>query len=313
MNGVLQGLVSAGLLLVAACGDAPLPAAPPPPRAFDDPFADEAGASEPAGEVVGAAKIPADTPEPALLAEPREPAISPAAAAPSEPAAEAPSEPVAAAPATSPRPAKGKPRAGEGPAPKDTSPVASTASAPPVPADSQPPTPDPAPVAEPSPPPEPVKPPEPPQRRFAGTYQFVGGDAQRQALTEAIEATVQQLNALIRGIARRRITEANLIREQITIAVDGDKITTTFGPGRTVTGVLGGPNVPWTGEDGKPVSLVFSMVKGRLVQAYTSSDGGRRSVFTLDEVGDRMTLSVTISSDRLPNPLKYALTYRRGG
>lgn len=129
MNGVLQGLVSAGLLLVAACGDAPLPAAPPPPRAFDDPFADEAGAPEPAGEVVGAAKIPADTPEPALLAEPREPAISPGAAAPSEPAAAAPSEPVAAAPATSPRSAKGKPRAGEGPAPKDTSPVASTAAA----------------------------------------------------------------------------------------------------------------------------------------------------------------------------------------
>lgn len=51
------------------------------------------------------------------------------------------------------------------------------------------------------------------------------------------------------------------------------------------------------------------MVKSRLVMTFTADDGGRKSVF--NETGDRMTLSVTITSERLTNPLKYALSDKR--
>ena len=159
--------------------------------------------------------------------------------------------------------------------------------------------------------PAPATPPAPAQDRFVGTYKFAGGDAQRQALTDAIEAAAQELNALIRPIGRKRLTEANPIRDQITIAVDGDRVTTTFAPGRTVTGTLGGAAVAWTSDSGKPVNVAFSLVKGRLVQTFTADDGGRRSVYTLDDAGDKLTLSITVTSERLTNPLKYALTYRR--
>ena len=74
------------------------------------------------------------------------------------------------------------------------------------------------------------------------------------------------------------------------VAVDGERVTTTFAPGRTVTGTLGGPAVPWTSDSGKPVQVAFSMVKGRLVQVYTAEDGGRRSVYTLDDTGARGAL-----------------------
>jgi len=47
------------------------------------------------------------------------------------------------------------------------------------------------------------------------------------------------------------------------------------------------------------------------VQVYTAEDGGRRSVYTLDDTGDKLTLSVTITSERLTEPLKYALSYKR--
>ena len=180
------------------------------------------------------------------------------------------------------------------------------------------PTPAPAPIPEPTPAPtpapveKPAPPPVPPQQRFVGTFRFAGGEAQKQNLEAAIEAAASELNALIRGIGRKRLKESNPVRDQISIAVDGDKVSMTFGPGRTVTGRLEGPAVPWTSDSGKPVQVSFSMVKGRLVQTFTAEDGGRRSVYSLDDTGDRLTLSVTVTSERLTNPLKYALTYRRG-
>ncbi len=159
---------------------------------------------------------------------------------------------------------------------------------------------------------EPEPPPAPPQLRYAGTYSFSGGEKQRGEVEAAIEAAAQQMNALIRGIGRKRLTESNPIREKIVIAVDGEEVSVTFAAGRTVAGRLGGPAVDWTSDSGKPVKVGFSMVKGRLVLQFTAEDGQRRSVFSLDESGSKMTMSVTITSDRLETPMKYALSYRRG-
>ena len=114
-----------------------------------------------------------------------------------------------------------------------------------------------------------------------------------------------------RPIGRKRLRESNPIREQVTIAVDGDKVSMTSVAGRTLVHRLGGPAVPWTSDSGKAVQVSVSLVKGRLVQTYTADDGGRRSTWTLDESGDKLTLSVTVTSERLANPLKYALSYRR--
>ncbi len=306
-------------LCPTACGETPT-APVAVPKEFDD-------LDEEAPE-------PAATPAPAAAAvpEPAKPVADPAQPPPVDPlttnadapapgsivaAADAPgTNPAAVAPATAPAKSTGeaKPAA-------EAKPGKKSKTSEPVPADSPAPTPEPAPAPVPEPAPvatpepapveKPAPPPVPPQQRFAGTYRFVGGDAQRSELEAAIETAVQELNALIRGIGRKRLKESNVIRDQITIAVDGDKVTTTFAPGRTVSAKLEGASVPWTSDTGKPLTVKFSMVKGRLVQTFTADDGGRRSVFTLNETGDRMTLSVTITSERLTNPLKYALTYKR--
>ncbi|MCA9659803.1 MAG: hypothetical protein KC486_15780 [Myxococcales bacterium] len=156
-----------------------------------------------------------------------------------------------------------------------------------------------------------TKPPPPPQARLAGEYRYVGGAAQKQRLADTIDQTVQQLNALIRNIGRRRLTESNQVRDAIKIAVDGDRVTTTFVPGGTVTATLDGPQVDWTTDTGGKVKVKMSIVKGRLVQDFKGEDGSRRNVFTVDSTGDKMTMSVTISSSRLTTPMKYALSYKR--
>ncbi|WP_177326071.1 hypothetical protein [Nannocystis exedens] len=324
----LRRFLVCATVLAVGCGEAAPPApAPAVPEEFDDPFAEDAKA-EVKAEAAAEAKV-----EPVVaLAEPAAAPVEPGVAGPGAASATAgaPAEaaPTGAAPASAVAEArpeakaegekaaaakKVKPTTEPQPVPKDKSPTTPAAPEAPVPADSPPPTPapTPAPVATPTPAPTPAAPAQPEQNRFAGTFRYAGGEAQRQQLTDAIETTVQQLNALIRGIGRKRLTTANPIREQISFVVEGTRVTATFAAGRTISGTLGGPAVPWTADDGSPLTVAFSLVKGRLVMEFKAEDGGRRSVFTLDESGDKLTMSVTITSSRLEVPLKYALTYRR--
>lgn len=328
----LRSWIFLGLAL-GGCGEATPPPPPPVFEEFDDPFAEEAKAEE-AKAAPGDVKLaaadakrpeeiappptpPPDEgkavePTPAVATPPptTPPATEPAAPA-TEPAATATEPPTKAtktSPKSQPKGTTKPPKSGSG----ETSAPAPTPA--PEPAPPPPPASEPAPppVAEPAPPPAPpAPPPPPPQTRYAGTFTFAGGDAQREKLAAAIEAAVQQMNALIRPIARKRLNESNPVRDAITFAVEGQKVTVTFAAGRTVGGTLGGPSVPWTSDSGKPVQVSFQMVKDRLVLDFTAEDGARRVVYTLNETGDKLTLSITVTSERLVEPLKYALSYRR--
>lgn len=317
-------------LALGGCGEATPPPPPPVFEEFDDPFAEEAKAAP--GDVKLAAAdtkrpeeiAPPPTPPPdeGKAAEPNPavatpppttpPATEPAppATEPVAPATEPPTKATKTSPKSQPKGTTKPPKSGSG----ETSAPAPTPAPepPPAPPPASEPAPAPPPAAEPAPAPAPpAPPPPPPQTRYAGTFTFAGGDAQREKLAAAIEAAVQQMNALIRPIARKRLNESNPVRDAITFAVEGQKVTVTFAAGRTVGGTLGGPSVPWTSDSGKPVQVSFQMVKDRLVLDFTAEDGARRVVYTLNETGDKLTLSITVTSERLVEPLKYALSYRR--
>lgn len=318
---------------LGACGDEPAPAPAAAPEEFDDPFAEDdepaEGAALPADAdpALAAAATPAaggsDTParpppdgltagveavqggpEGPSEAEP-ESARDEAATVDSEAKARKTDDPP---PAPNPNGSKAAPTPKSAPA-AGNPPSGASEEAPPSAVDDAPATqpaeamPAPQAVKEPAPP--------PPEARLVGAYRFAGGSAQRQRLKDAIDIAVQQLNALIRGVGRRRLNESNQIRDQIDIAVNGDRVTTTFTPGGTLTATLGAAAIPWTTDTGNAVTAKVKMVKGRLVQDFKSDDGSRRNVFTLNKTGDTLTLSVTVRSDRLSEPVKYALTYKR--
>ena len=119
------------------------------------------------------------------------------------------------------------------------------------------------------------------------------------------------IGLLFLGERRRAGTVGNPLREQISFAVVGKTVSVSFGADRKISGPLEGAAVSWTDEAGSPLKVTFSLVKGRIVMHCQGEGGARRNVFTLDEPGDKLTMSVTMSSDRLPVPVKYALTYRR--
>lgn len=145
--------------------------------------------------------------------------------------------------------------------------------------------------------------------RFVGRYRFVGGQAERDGVLAAIETVVAEVSVLLRGIARSRLQQANVVPEEIQIGHDGRSITITSG-GRTYTAPLDGSTTNAIDVFGDPVHYRVSVGDDHVVQTFSSSGGARHNRMRLDEQG-RLTVHVVITSRHLPQALRYRLSYRR--
>ncbi len=143
---------------------------------------------------------------------------------------------------------------------------------------------------------------------LAGEYAFSGGEAERQALRDAIDALVEEMNPLARGIARSRLLESNRIASRVAIGADGNAVTVSFDD-RAYTATLGAAAIEVTGIDGKPVQLTHRFQGETLTQRFVGSQGARRNA--LDLRGTKLRIHVVIESESLPKPLSYRLTYTK--
>jgi hypothetical protein len=143
---------------------------------------------------------------------------------------------------------------------------------------------------------------------FTGKFRFVGGERQRDRVTEAIESAVESLPAF-QGLARKRLTAANTVPGAVTMKMDGEDLVVVYGDHEPQRAPLDGSVREWRGDEGT-VKLKHELRGDELVQT-TWGDGGRRvMVWTLDEAG-RLSVHSTMSSSRLPVPVRYRLTFKR--
>jgi hypothetical protein len=145
-------------------------------------------------------------------------------------------------------------------------------------------------------------------RPVPGRYAFSGGDAERQALHDRIEAVVAEMAPVLRGVARRRLVQGNPIPDALTIEVTGDAVTIAFDE-RRYTAILGAPAVAVVGVDGKRAELTHRIEGSRLTQRFDAPRGERWNLFRVR--GDRLRLTVIIESESLPADLVYELTFTR--
>lgn len=149
---------------------------------------------------------------------------------------------------------------------------------------------------------------EPPEvvRPLVGTFRFTGGATERDALTAAIEEVVSEVNPLIRGVVRDRLTESCTIPTALDVAADGATITVRF-DGRAYTAELDAPAVTVTGISGNELSLTHRMDGSQLVQRFDGDRGGR--VNRLARKQKKLRMSVRVHSSQLPRDLTYDLTF----
>lgn len=155
-----------------------------------------------------------------------------------------------------------------------------------------------------------------PARPLLGTYKYVGGDSERAAVKKAIDLAVEDMSALLRGIARDRLTEANPIPEQLTLKGGGVYFSIVLDD-YPYTGRLDGIAVKVKTTTGDVMNLVYGFpaapaptpTQPMLEQTFSDDEKSRVNRFELQ--GNRLTMHVRVRADLLPKEVVYDLSFER--
>lgn len=142
-------------------------------------------------------------------------------------------------------------------------------------------------------------------------FDYANGQAGRDVIEEAVDEATADMNVLIRGIARKRLLDANAVIEQFAFALDGDPLVASYAGGRIIAAPRSGKRIPWTDQYGERIQVSHDYANGKLVQKMVGSKGRRTNIYRFSDDEQTMRMSVEIVADQLPAPVRYRLKYRR--
>lgn len=148
---------------------------------------------------------------------------------------------------------------------------------------------------------------------LSATYEFVGGETETKAVEQAIDTAVEELNVFIRGLARRRLRDANLPASKLVISV-GEKEATVDQSGRPpITAPIDAAPIEWKNPNNGNVLLVSSALpSNRTLEQRLKGDRGTSVLrYTLEEDRATLVLRTKITIDMLSKPFSFKTTYRR--
>lgn len=126
----------------------------------------------------------------------------------------------------------------------------------------------------------------------------------------AIETAVKETSFIIRPIARGRLRKTNPAYARVKVERSGESFSVTYDARQPQVMPASGASVKWTREDGDKFDISMRIQGADLVQTYKAEDGQRLNVFHVDPGTGRLSLTVTVSSAKLPKPVVYTLTYK---
>jgi hypothetical protein len=142
-----------------------------------------------------------------------------------------------------------------------------------------------------------------------GTFTFVAD--QSDNVDQAINQAISRMNVATRQIARPRLRRTNQPYQRVVMATTPSAVTITTDNRAAITTSPAGTPIKWTREDGEVLDVSTNWQGDRLRQVFAAEDGRRENVWSLSPDGNTLTLNVTVTSGRLPQPLNYRLVYRR--
>jgi hypothetical protein len=152
---------------------------------------------------------------------------------------------------------------------------------------------------------------DPPGAALTGSYRFVGGQRERDAIREAIEDATADMLPGIRTLARTRLEESNPATDRVEIRVTSSLIKIDHVGFRSLTAPASGMAIPWKSGHGDRVKVTHKIVAGKLVQRLVGDDGGRENTYVLGGDGQKLAIRTRIWSKRLPKEVQYTLSYAR--
>jgi hypothetical protein len=141
-----------------------------------------------------------------------------------------------------------------------------------------------------------------------GSYTLVA--EQSDDIPRVIEKGTSRLNFLVRRIARSRLKKTNQPYLTAVIHRTGGQVSIGTDGADPVVTPADGAVIEWTREDGETFAVNTVESQGGIRQTFTAEDGSRENLW-LPMAGDGLELQVTISSGKLPEPIRYRMVYRR--
>jgi len=141
---------------------------------------------------------------------------------------------------------------------------------------------------------------------------------QSDDINAKINTAIARMNVIVRQIARPRLRSTNVAYPQLGIVID-QNVRVDMQGRPSVSSPLNGEAVLWQRETGRVcptvrdncVRVTTTMQNGQLTQTFVAEDGQRVNVYSVSPDGNTLTMNVTVTSPRLPNPLTYKLVYNR--
>jgi len=148
------------------------------------------------------------------------------------------------------------------------------------------------------------------EQRYAGTYTYVGTDAERAAIRTAVDHATEGMVG--KNIARGELMKRSEIRPTYTLRFDGKGNCSVETPGfPPESSSLDGTEVQFKNKYGDSLQNRQRFVDGALLQESRTGDGGGSTRFRLEADGNTMQVTRVSRSPKLPGTVQYTLTYLR--
>ena len=154
----------------------------------------------------------------------------------------------------------------------------------------------------------PAAPVDAPITELIGTYEWVGGKPEQQAVWRKIEGIASSFNLFAQGIVRSKLAESNQIAKQIRIEADSETLVLHH-DAKSASAPLDGSPTKFKAINGEQMDLSFAVEPQKIQQTFAGKGKGQVNTYTLD--GDTLTVHVSIKANQLPRELAYDLTYKR--
>ena len=146
---------------------------------------------------------------------------------------------------------------------------------------------------------------------WSGLFHYVGGAKERTLIEAAIEEATEGLNEVMKRAARMRLEEVSRPYKAVRFEYLGDRFQSWIdGIGPWVSGVAG-ELIKERGRDGQRVEVSHYVGPTKLVQVIRTRQGQRTNVYSMSKDKKHMTLDVRIDGDKLPETVRFKLSYER--
>jgi hypothetical protein len=144
---------------------------------------------------------------------------------------------------------------------------------------------------------------------LTGTWRHEASKAEATQRDEAIANATLNMGFLMRGRALEQLREATQPWKVLTLTIENDQLNLSAN-GRSTKITIDGPPTQVSGERGTGTTQA-RYEDGKLVMVAQTGAGTRTTVFHPSDDGKRLTLEVSLASQKLGKPLRYRETYIR--